>query len=213
MTRGMTAQQLMLLLPADAGERLDAITQLLNAASFAAVVLPQLDDERSIEALAKALVPVIQKCGAAALLTAPADARLVARVGADGAQYPIDAAHLADAIDTLKPARIVGISGIKTRHDAMRAGELDVDYLLFGEPKRDGYVQDAAKTAEKAQWWAEIFNVPCVAYVSGVEETARMVDTKADFLALGPWLLSDDPSAQVRAVTDHMRASPAETDK
>ena len=43
-----------------------------------------------------------------------------------------------DAVEQLKPERIVGVGGLVTRHDAMTAAEAGADYVMFGEPGADG---------------------------------------------------------------------------
>ena len=46
----------------------------------------------------------------------------------------------------------------------MSAGEAGADYLLFGEPRPDGTIPALESVIERATWWAEIFETPCVAY-------------------------------------------------
>ncbi len=104
-------------------------------------------------------------------ITAPADvallvendARLAARAGADGA-HVAGAEALAEALASLKPERIVGAGGLRLRDDAMSAGEAGADYVMFGEPRPDGWTPPLDETLERVGWWAEIFQTPCVAY-------------------------------------------------
>ena len=77
----------------------------------------------------------IQKPGAALLLDGHVE--LVARAGADGAHVS-GIEPMQDALEQLKPDRIVGVGGLHTRHDSMVAGEAGADYLLFGEPDAEG---------------------------------------------------------------------------
>ena len=46
----------------------------------------------------------------------------------------------------------------------MSLGEAGADYLLFGEPRPDGSLPSLESVVERAAWWAEIFETPCVAY-------------------------------------------------
>lgn len=173
------------------------LTRVLAAAPVSAVILSfEADDERELAKAAKQLVPLVQEAGAAALLHAPVDPRSVARIGADGAHYPLGHAALGEAIGTLRPRSIVGVGGLRTRHDAMEAGEMDIDYLMFGEPRADGFVPETEKTVERAEWWAAIFNTPAIACAADLTAVSAMVATGAEFLGLGPWLFAtDDPAA------------------
>ena len=59
------------------------------------------------------------------------------RGGADGVHLPgRDMGPLKRALTALKPERIVGAGDVRSRHDAMQAGETGVDYVMFGEPRR-----------------------------------------------------------------------------
>lgn len=197
----MFAARFTLILPADAetSRLAAALPAVLAPGRIEAVIVPAGGDGKAQAERAKALVPLIQAAGAAALLEAPEDARLVARSGAAGAHYPFGHPDFREALKTLKPARIVGVGNLRTKHEAMEAGEADVDYLMFGEPRADGFTPEAEKTAERAAWWAEIFQIPCVAYAAGLSSVPTMAATHADFIALGPWLFESDASATFRA--------------
>lgn len=147
--------------------------------------------KRKLEILAKPL----QDANVACLMAAPKDARLVARLGLDGvhAQASDDLGALVEA---LKPQRILGVGGLRSRHEAMEAGERDIDYVMFGEPRADGFVPPLAQTIERAEWWATIFNVPCVAYAPDLDSVAPLTATGTEFIAVGPWLFeAEDPAA------------------
>jgi thiamine-phosphate pyrophosphorylase len=113
------------------------------------------------------------------------DARLAARVGADGAHVAGAGPEFADALASLHPQRIVGAGGLRTRDDSMNAGEAGADYVMFGEPRRDGFTPPLAETVERVAWWAEIFETPCVAYAGALEAVAPLREAGADFIALG----------------------------
>lgn len=197
----MSGPNLFLITPeiADAAALAPQLTAVMAAAPVAAVLLKlTASDEKDYLRAAKTLVSIVQGGGAAALLEAPADPRLVAYCGADGAHYPCTHPGLADAMATLKPKSIVGVGALKARHEAMEAGETDIDYLMFGEPRADGSIPDAERTAERAQWWAEIFNTPAVAVAADLASVPAMAATGAEFLGLGPWLFAAaDPAATV----------------
>ncbi|MDP2357383.1 MAG: thiamine phosphate synthase, partial [Beijerinckiaceae bacterium] len=106
---------------------------------------------------------------------------------------------LEDAISSMKPQRIVGAGGTRTRHDAMSAGELDVDYMCFGDPSPDGWTPDIDLIVERVGWWSSIFNVPCVGFASRLEDVEPIVSAGADFVALGDALWADSRGAAVAA--------------
>src|SRR5262249_35858090 len=126
------APRLYLMAPQDSGGLAERLTESLDVADIAAVLLrlPDLDERRQINRL-KARAPAVQDKGAALLIEGHPD--LAARAGADGAHLSgIDA--LRESLAALKPDRIAGCGGLATRHDAMLAGEAGADYVMFGEP-------------------------------------------------------------------------------
>ncbi len=168
---------------ADIDSLLPALTASLDAADVAAVLLRLSDDaENALIKRAKAFAPAIQDKGAALLLDNRAD--LVARAGADGAHLTgmdeFDA-----AVGGLKPDRIAGAGGLRSRHDAMLAAEHGADYVMLGEPGEDGRRPDFDQIAERVAWWAEVFQIPCVGYAASLDEVAPLVRAGADFVALG----------------------------
>ena len=120
------------------------------------------------------LIGCIQAVGAAALIEG--EPREAARVGADGVHLPAGTGGLSDALQALKPNRIVGVGATASRDEAMSAGEAGVDYLMFGEPRPDGYVPPLLMTLDQARWWAEVFTVPCVAYAQSLEDVWPLVE-------------------------------------
>jgi thiamine-phosphate pyrophosphorylase len=169
----------------------------LAATDIAAVLLrlPEAD-ERTLINQVKALAPLVQDRGAALLLDGRAD--LVARAGADGAHLTgIDA--LKEAVGTLKPERIAGAGGLASRHDAMLAAEAGADYVMFGEPRRDGHRPSFEAVVERVQWWTEVFEIPCVAYAANQEEVGQL--RAAEFVALGDFVFHD-PRGPATAIAE-----------
>ncbi len=119
--------------PAAFARGLDAVL----AAGDVAALLLRLDDadERTLINRAKDVAAIVQPRGIALLLDGRPE--IAARAGADGAHLTGIAA-LTAAIGALKPGRIAGAGGLKSRHDAMLAGEANADYVMFGEPDRHG---------------------------------------------------------------------------
>jgi thiamine-phosphate pyrophosphorylase len=154
-------------------------------------------DPRGMTESAKALVPAIQSAGAAALLDGHPE--LVARAGADGAHLSGTAA-LIEALPSLKPERIAGAGGLATRHDAMVAGEAGTDYVLFGEPDADGRRPAAEAITERLQWWAEVFELPCVGFAANLAEAAAFAGAGADFVLVGDLIWNDARGARAALV-------------
>jgi thiamine-phosphate pyrophosphorylase len=176
-----------------------SLAPALGAADVAAVLVRLSGaDERTLIRHAKVLAAVIQPAGAALVLDGLPD--IVARAGADGAQLAgIDAFTAAAA--ALQPQRIAGCGGLKTRHDAMLAGEAGADYVLFGEPDHAGSGPAFDAVIERVAWWAEVFELPCVGYAATLAEIDRLAQAGADFVAVGDCVFND-PRGPAVAVAD-----------
>jgi thiamine-phosphate pyrophosphorylase len=177
----------------DPSSLIASLPALLAEADVAAVLVRlKATDPRSMISRVKALAPAIQKSGAALLLEGHVD--LVARGGADGAHLTgIEA--MAEALPTLKPDRIAGVGGLATRHDSMSAGELGADYVLFGEPDARGQRPSVEAIAERLQWWAELFEPPCVGFAASCEEAREFAAAGADFVLAGDFIWADPRGA------------------
>ena len=172
---------------------LSSLPGLLAVADVAAVLLRlKPTDQRTMISRVKALAPAIQQSGAAVLLDGHVE--MVARAGADGAHLTgIEA--MEDALPSLKPDRIAGVGGLATRHDSMAAGELGVDYVLFGEPDAGGKRPSVEAIAERLQWWAELFEPPCVGFAASPEEAYEFAAAGADFVLVGDFIWADPRGA------------------
>ncbi|MBZ6077311.1 thiamine phosphate synthase [Microvirga puerhi] len=198
--------------------RLYLVTPVLTDASFAprlveacagqdvAAVLLRLGpaDERSLINLVKALSPPVQEAGAAAIVTVEGEADLAAiaaRGGADGIHVSGNPARIRDLRERLKSERALGAGGLRTKDDAMSMGEAGVDYLMFGEPRPDGSLPALDSVVDRASWWAEIFETPCVAYAPTLEAVRTLLATGAEFIALGDavWSHPEGPAKAVAA--------------
>jgi thiamine-phosphate pyrophosphorylase len=169
------------------------LADLLAAASvagdIAAVIvrlLPASDAELSVRA--RALLPFAQERNIAYLLYD--HAALAAKIGADGAHLSGTPA-LRDALPMLRPGLIAGAGGLASRHDAMLAGELGADYVMFGEPDAAGKSPSFGAIVERVAWWAEIFEIPCVAFAETVDQIGELARAGADFIALAAAVWSD----------------------
>jgi thiamine-phosphate pyrophosphorylase len=184
---------------------------LLADADVAAVLLRlKPTDQRTMISRAKALAPVVQDRGAALLLDGLVE--LVARAGADGAHLAgIEA--MEDALPTLKPDRIAGVGGLVTRHVSMAAGEAGADYVLFGEPDAKGQRPSVEAIAERLQWWAELFEPPCIGFAEQLEEAREFVAAGADFVLVGDFIWADPrgPAAALSEVEQTIREAFAQS--
>ena len=182
-----------------------ALEDALAADDTAAVLLRlEAADERTLIDRARAIGVIVQRRDVALVLDGHTE--LVARAGADGAHLDGIAA-LTAAIDNLKPDRIAGAGGLRSRHDAMLAGEAGADYVMFGEPNRAGGRPPFAAIEERIAWWAELFQPPCVGYAASLDEVAPLAQAGADFIALGDWIwMQASPPAAVKAAAGRLAA-------
>ena len=175
------------------------LADAMSGADVAAVLLRLPDaDERSLINFVKKVAPAVQDRDAALLLAGRDD--IVARSGADGAHLGnVDA--LRDAVARLKPKNIAGVGGLRTRHDAMTAGEAGADYVMFGDPDEGGNRASFDAIIDRVGWWAEVFEVPCVAYAARLEEIDALAAAGADFVAIGAAAF-DDPRGLKTALAE-----------
>lgn len=198
------APQLYLITPADADPvRFPAtLMAVLNAAEFSALLVTRgaMDDAAYAELAAK-VVNIGQGAGCAVLVED--DIALAKRLGADGVHVTGGSAALKAATAALKPAMIVGAGNLHSRHDAMTAGEMDIDYVFFGGT--DG--KPDAQGAELAEWWAQTFEIPAV--LSQPDAGPDTVDARgAEFLALSQSLWSADaPAKAMQAIAAQLGVS------
>jgi thiamine-phosphate pyrophosphorylase len=178
--------QIYLVTPAisDVAVFLPALKAALGAGDVACVLFtPVAGDDQSAKKLIKEIAPAVQ--GANAALLVSGWSAVVARAGADGVHLSDGRKGLSDALESFKPERIVGAGGIRSKDDAMTIADTGVDYVMFGEPGRDGRFPPLETVMERTGWWAELFEVPCVAFAPDLAAVAVLADAGADFVALG----------------------------
>jgi thiamine-phosphate pyrophosphorylase len=176
-----------------------ALAEIFRLVDVAAVLLRLRDaDERSLINRVKAAAPGVQGSGTALLV----DGRpgIVARSGADGAHLAGPDA-LRAALQTLRPHFIAGAGGFRSRHDAMMAAEAGADYVMFGDPDAAGRQPSRDAVIDRVAWWAEVFEIPCVAYATALEDINALAAAGADFVAVGDALF-DDPRGPTAAAAD-----------
>ena len=93
------------------------------------------------------------------------------------------------------------ISMVASLAMAMAAGELGADYVLFGEPDDGGKRPSVEAIAERLQWWAELFEPPCVGFAASLEEAREFAGAGADFVLVGDFIWAD-PRGAAAALAD-----------
>ena len=192
MTTHSSPTRLMLVTPPvdDADAMAFRLMQAMAGGDVAAILirLAPGDDRSRIERVKRLAGPVQ---GNNVALIVEDNALVASRGGADGVHLTGGPQAVAEARSSLKSERIIGAGGLKARHDAMDVGEAGVEYVMFGEPRADGSMPPLPAVIERAGWWAEIFETPCVAYAPNAEAIEPLVETGAEFVALGPWAFAE----------------------
>jgi thiamine-phosphate pyrophosphorylase len=83
----------------------------------------------------------------------------------------------------------------------MTAGEAGADYVLFGEPDKDGQRPSMEAIAERLNWWAELFEPPCIGHATSCEEAYEFAAAGADFVLVGDFIWAD-PRGAAAALRD-----------
>ncbi|MGA2124991.1 MAG: thiamine phosphate synthase [Xanthobacteraceae bacterium] len=192
----------------DPAALIDELTAALRAADVAAVLATFAEATESVLIeRAGLLCSVLQEHGAALLIDGrPA---IAARTAADGAHVTgLDA--LEAALSALRPDRVVGAGGLRTRHDAMVAAEAGAAYVMFGEPDAGGRQPGHDAIVERVEWWAELFEVPCVGFADSLDQVARLAGAGADFVAVGDLIWNGRAADQaMRAVAERLIPEPS----
>lgn len=141
---------------------------------------------RGTESEAKSIVAPLVQSGVAkdCAYILENETRLAARLDLDGVHLACTGEALDAALDSLKPERIVGVGGLRTRDEAMTVAEKGADYVMFGEPFGGAPGMQLDQLVERVSWWAEIFETPCVAYAGSIDAACKLTEAGADFVAL-----------------------------
>lgn len=166
---------------------------------------------KDLQAAAETLVPIIQAAGAAAIIHG--DTQVAGRTAADGVHIESSLDDVKLAVESLQPAKIVGASGTKLRHLDMERAETGIDYLFIGRLDLEETEYTHPKTVTRAQWWAELFETPCVALGGNtVSSAVTAAETGADFVAMkdAVWNHGDGPASAVAAINTILEDFPFE---
>lgn len=178
----------------------EAIGNALAGGDVASLILYAGDDTQAdIDGYCKTLVSLAHGHDLAVLIAD--DTQVFGRSGADGMLAEREKPQLADLIARFSPQNIVGCGNIKSRHQALQAGELKPDFLFFGKLGGDIRPEPHRKNLGLAEWWSELVQIPAI--VMGGNEQASIVEcanTGAEFAALeqAVFLHPDGPGEAVR---------------
>ena len=181
--------------------RLDAVSfapLLAEALAAGAVAAVLVASEGGADVIGP-LVKIIQEGSAAALVAD--DTRLAGHVGADGVHIEGGIQDLRFAVESFRPKRIVGAGNLHSRHAAMEAAELDLDFLFFGRRHGDTHDAPHPKALELAEWWSELMQIPAVIMAGRtLESVAEAAATGVDFVALhdAVWSHAGGPAEAIR---------------
>ena len=127
---------------------------------------------------ARAIISHIQSHGVAVLIKNAAD--MAGAVGADGIHLDMEQnfdARFAEAHARISGDAVTGVEVANSRHAAMTCAEKGADYIAFA-------CQDD-EMIEMIGWWAELFEIPSVAWrVIEPEFAGRCSEAGVDFIAL-----------------------------
>lgn len=190
--------RLYLTVPHDAGAGIaDALAAALDAGDVACVLLRCDADGHVDRAAGERLADTTLERGVAFLIEADTDAAL--ELGADGVHIAGDEALYTAAREALGPEAFIGADCGGSRHGALSLAEREADYVAFSA---DGRGRDAMTREELLRWWAEVVEVPVVAWLAqDPGEAAALARTGADFVAAGDavWTHAAGPGAAVQA--------------
>jgi thiamine-phosphate pyrophosphorylase len=71
---------------------------------------------------------------------------------------------------------------------------------LFGEPDTKGQRPSTEAITERLQWWAELFEPPCVGYAATLDEAREFAAAGADFVLVGDVIWNDARGAAAALV-------------
>lgn len=168
------------------GQALERLQPVLAHANPASILITPAEGY-TLEA--QATLPLLQAGqgrGSAVLIAN--DAQLARTIKADGVHLDWSDdinQRYEEAREILGQRFIVGVDAGRSRHHAMSLGEAGADYVGFGIPS---FVEDRSKARERQEeliaWWAEIFEIPAVAFdVEDHEAAAQLATAGADFVA------------------------------
>ena len=199
----MTTTQLYLITPPviDLNDFPGQLTEALDGGPVATVQLRLKDaSDAEIIAAAEVLMPICHARDVAFIINDRPD--LAKNIGTDGVHIGQDDMAYKDARAIVGDDCIVGVTCKASRHLSMTAAEQGADYVAFGAFFPTGTKEGTTPAdIEILSWWAELFEMPCVA-IGGitVENAAPLIAVGADFIAVssGVWNHAQGPKVAVQ---------------
>lgn len=173
-----------------------------DVASFQLRLKEASEDE--VRRAAETLLPIAHQRGVAFIVNDSPD--LAKQVDADGVHVGQEDMPYEDARRIVGIDKIVGVTCHDSRHLAIEATESGADYVAFGaffptttkDPKAQAQI-------ELLEWWAGLFQTPCVA-IGGitVENAPALIKAGADFLAVsqGVWGYPGGPAKAIASFNE-----------
>lgn len=131
---------------------------------------------------------------------------LAKRLGADGVHLGQGDGDPKDARAQLGREAQIGVTCHASRHLAMEAGEAGADYVAFGAFFPSSTKEtDHRPEPELLEWWASLFEIPCVAIGGITPENCRpLIEAGADFLAVSGAVWNGDEVAAIKAFSEQI---------
>ena len=77
-------------------------------------------------------------------------------------------------------------------------------------PPEEGRRPSLSAILERVEWWAELFELPCVGFAGALDEVEPLARAGADFIAVGDCLFSDTRGCAAAAAEVARRVTDAE---
>lgn len=159
----------------------DVLTALSGGDVASVLLRAGSAEEHEFEAFCEALTPSIMSAGVAAIIC---DATQIAgRCEADGIYLERNRSQLGDVMARFSPQKIVGCGGIMDKHNALKIGELDPDFLVLGKLGKDIKPEAHPKNLALGEWWAQFVEIPGVVSAgNSIESVVDVAKTGVDFV-------------------------------
>lgn len=190
------------------GQGLAVFEHLAEAGDIASVVFnAQNIDQTTVQSLLEPITALLQARGIAVIVDG--DTRTAGRIGADGLQIGAEAPLLQDTKAQHGARMMVGVTNVKTRHNALLLGEGEPDYIMFGKQGTDTRPEPHPKNIELGQWWSAMVEIPCIVLGGNtVESVVAVAQSGVEFVGLETAIFGSDEDAATRdQICDRLRTA------
>lgn len=157
------------------------------AAGDVASILVRASTVEEKTARARLLAPVAHDHDIAILIDE--DSACVAAAGADGVHVSGGVGEFTKAREVVGSEMIVGVNAGSSKHAAMEAAEAGADFISFEDN-------------ELALWWAQLFEVPCVALGPDEKTAGDLAAAGVEFICPGETMWRE-PEAAAQTVQQY----------